>query len=84
MSSFWLGIEIPIGMKLNPWYRAGLAWDDFDRFLDTTTGKEILHDTVGITYQTIKRTFHLIFLERNILMKKYVLQEKLSYSGDSS
>ena len=58
--------------------------DNFDRFLETTTGKEILHDTVGIIYQTIKRTIHLVFLERNILRKKHVLQEKLSYSRDCS
>ena len=40
-------------MKLNPQCGTGVAWDDFDRFLETITGKETLHDTVGITYQTI-------------------------------
>ena len=40
-------------MKLNPRCGTGVAWDDFDRFLETTTGKERLRDTVGITYQTI-------------------------------
>ena len=44
------GVEIPIGKKLNPQCGIGLAWDDFDRFLETTTGKETLHDTVDITH----------------------------------
>ena len=43
----------PLGMKRNPRYETGLAWDNFDRFVETITGKETLHDTVGITYQTI-------------------------------
>ena len=29
----------------------GLAWDNFDRFLETCSGKDTLHDTVGIAYQ---------------------------------
>ena len=40
-------------MKLNPQCGTGVTWDNFDRFLETITGKETLHDTVGITYQTI-------------------------------
>ena len=40
-------------MKLNPRCGTGVAWDNFDRFVETITGKETLHDTVGITYQTI-------------------------------
>ena len=40
-------------MKLNPRCGTGVTWDDFDKFPETTTGKETLHDTVGITYQTI-------------------------------
>lgn len=31
----------------------GLAFNNFDRFVDTTTGKDTLHDTVGIMYQNI-------------------------------
>ena len=30
-----------------------VAFDNFDRFVDTVNGKEILHDTVGIIYQFI-------------------------------
>ena len=40
-------------MKLNPRCRTGVAWDNLNRFLETATGKETLHDTVGIAYQTI-------------------------------
>ncbi|XP_041981090.1 uncharacterized protein LOC121736526 [Aricia agestis] len=31
----------------------GVAFDNFDRFVDTLTGKDTLHDTVGIIYQNI-------------------------------
>ncbi|CAH1154920.1 unnamed protein product [Phaedon cochleariae] len=31
----------------------GVAFDNFDRFVETTTGKETLHDTVGIIHQNI-------------------------------
>ncbi|CAG9834603.1 unnamed protein product [Diabrotica balteata] len=32
---------------------AGVAFDNYDRFVDTKTGKDTLHDTVGIMYQNI-------------------------------
>ena len=41
-------------MKLNPRRGTGVSWDNFDRFVETITGKETVHDTVGITYQTIR------------------------------
>ena len=53
MSSFWFG---------SAWYRDSCwneaqfpmwAWDDFGRFLETTTGKKTLHVTGVITYQII-------------------------------
>jgi hypothetical protein len=31
----------------------GLAYNNFDRFVDTATGKDALHDTVGIIFQNI-------------------------------
>ncbi|XP_074115522.1 uncharacterized protein LOC141538105 [Cotesia typhae] len=31
----------------------GVAFDNFDRYVDTLNGKETLHDTVGIIYQNI-------------------------------
>ncbi|CAH0558581.1 unnamed protein product [Brassicogethes aeneus] len=31
----------------------GLAFDNFDRFMDTATGNDTLHDTVGIIFQNI-------------------------------
>ncbi|GBP23658.1 hypothetical protein EVAR_80275_1 [Eumeta japonica] len=31
----------------------GLAFNNFDRFVDTATGKDTLHDTVGIMFQNI-------------------------------
>ena len=38
---------------MKPRCRTGVAWDNFDRFVETITGKETLRDTVDITYQTI-------------------------------
>lgn len=34
----------------------GLAFNNFDRFVDTPSGKDTLHDTVGIIYQNIDNT----------------------------
>ncbi|CAH0731407.1 unnamed protein product, partial [Brenthis ino] len=31
----------------------GVAYDNFDRFVDTSSGKDTLHDTVGIIFQDI-------------------------------
>ena len=31
----------------------GIAWDNYDRFVATRSGKDTLHDTVGITYQVV-------------------------------
>lgn len=33
--------------------RTHLAFDNFDRFVETSSGKDTLHDTVGIAYQNI-------------------------------
>lgn len=38
----------------------GTAYDNFDRFVDTKTGKDTLHDTVGIIYQNIDPTLENI------------------------
>ncbi|XP_011858812.1 PREDICTED: uncharacterized protein LOC105556339, partial [Vollenhovia emeryi] len=36
-----------------PNLHTGLAYNNFDRFVDTLTGKDTLHDTVGIIFQDI-------------------------------
>lgn len=38
---------------LAPNYCTGVAWDNFDRFVETSSGKDTLHDTVGIFYQNL-------------------------------
>ena len=43
----------PSDVKLDPHYGTGVAWDNFDRFVETVSGKDTLHDTVGIAYQTV-------------------------------
>ena len=44
----------PFGMDLLSCVRTGLAWDNFDRFVETSSGKDTLHDTVGIAYQIMQ------------------------------
>ena len=41
----------PYGMDLVETVGTGVAWDNYDRFVETSSGKDTLHDTVGITYQ---------------------------------
>ena len=42
----------PVGMNRSPNVATGLAFDNFDRFVETLSGRNTLHDTVGIAYQT--------------------------------
>ncbi|GFS95509.1 hypothetical protein TNCV_814591 [Trichonephila clavipes] len=37
----------------SPSLSTGVAFDNFDRYVDTLTGKHTLHDTVGIIYQNV-------------------------------
>lgn len=37
-------------IKRNPELFTGVVYDNFDRFMETTSGKDTLHDTVGIIY----------------------------------
>lgn len=41
----------PDDIELSPEFFTGLAFDNFDRFTETSSGKDTLHDTVGIIYQ---------------------------------
>ena len=43
----------PYGMQLEPGCCTGVAFDNFDRYVETTTGQDTLHDKVGIAYQNI-------------------------------
>ena len=40
-------------MKLDPQCGTGVAWDNFDRFVETVSQKVTLHETVGIACQTV-------------------------------
>ncbi|CAG4981938.1 unnamed protein product [Colias eurytheme] len=42
---------IPTGITATEGCSTHVAFDNFDRFVDTTTGKDTMHDTVGIIYQ---------------------------------
>ncbi|XP_011874807.1 PREDICTED: uncharacterized protein LOC105565870 [Vollenhovia emeryi] len=52
-SSINRGTICPEGISLSPDLFTGVAFDNFDRYVDTTSGKDTLHDTVGIIYQNI-------------------------------
>ena len=44
----------PFGMSLENHMGTGVAWDNYDHFVETQSGKDTLHDTVGIAFQTIE------------------------------
>ena len=56
-------------MSLNASTATGVAWGNFDRFVETKSGEDTLRDTVGIAYQVLDN------LQPNILEKN---QEFLS------
>ena len=46
----------PFEMSLNASTVTGVAWDNFDRFLETKSGKGTLHDSVGVAYQVLNNS----------------------------
>ena len=51
-ATFTISNICPFGMVLNPDLHNGVAFDNFDRYVETRTGKgDTLHDTVGIVFQ---------------------------------
>ena len=42
----------PSGMVIAANLSTSVVFDNFDRFVETLSGKDTLHDTVGIAYQT--------------------------------
>ena len=50
-------IKTPFGMNLTNNCGTGIAWDNFDRFVETQSGRDTLHDTVGIAYQVIPKCY---------------------------
>lgn len=43
----------PPGIIHSPNLHTGVAFDNFDRYVETVNGKDTLHDTVGIIYQDV-------------------------------
>ena len=58
----------PSGMSEEESCPTELAFDIYDRFTETLSGKVTLHDTTGIAYQTVSST---CFLPRNSLLQIY-------------
>lgn len=45
---------LPYGLTAgNPNLRSHVAFDNYDKYVETCTGKDTLHDTVGIVYQNV-------------------------------
>ena len=44
----------PYGIALDSSLSTGVAFDNFDLYVETLSGKDTLHDTVGIIYQDIR------------------------------
>ena len=53
---------LPYGMSKNK-TDIGVAWNNYDCFVGTTSGKDTLHDTVDIYYQSIINETQIIDLE---------------------
>ena len=41
------------GISLNASTAIGIAWGNFDRFVETKSGEDTLRDNVGIAYQVL-------------------------------
>ncbi|GFX58424.1 hypothetical protein TNCV_320061 [Trichonephila clavipes] len=52
----------PEAVNKNENLSTGMAFDNFNRFVDTKNGKDTLHDTVGIIYQNIDPNFEEEFV----------------------
>lgn len=57
----------PEGILRTSHLYTGVAFDNYDRFVETTTGKDTLHDTVGIIFQ----------IENNIISEEAVNNENV-------
>ena len=56
-----------------------LAFDNFDRFFQTLTGIDTLHDTVGMAYETLKLDDIIItILQQTKKPLKPILQQLIS------
>ncbi|GFU85933.1 hypothetical protein TNCV_3845771 [Trichonephila clavipes] len=49
----------PVDIFQSPSLSTGVAFDNFDRYVDTLTGKDTLHDTVGIIYQNVSHDYDI-------------------------
>lgn len=52
-TSFTKSSLCPSNINMKNGLHTGVAFDNFDRFVETNTEKETLHATVGIIYQNI-------------------------------
>ncbi|GFT42680.1 hypothetical protein TNCV_5140211 [Trichonephila clavipes] len=43
----------------SPSLSTGVAFDNFDRYVDTLTGKDTLHNTAGIIYQNVSHDYDI-------------------------
>ena len=74
----------PFGMSLNASAATDVAWDNFDRFVEIKSGKDTLHDTVGIAFQVLDNSQPNILEDnqerQNSNENTKLKKRKLSYS----
>lgn len=74
---------VPSGIVSSPNLCTNVAFDNFDCFVDTTNGKDTLHDTVGIIYQFIpqqnERSCNVIAHERTSSRNSETFTEEATF-----
>ncbi|GFW32109.1 hypothetical protein TNCV_2601351 [Trichonephila clavipes] len=64
----------------SPSLSTGVAIDNFDRYVDTYTRKDTLHDTVGIIYQNVSDDYDIELnsssISENLLTYRYHQQKE--------
>ena len=63
---------IPSGISLTGNLSTHVAYDNYDRFVETLSGKDTLHDTVGIIYQFTQNDDENVILPRRDKFSKFI------------
>ena len=76
-------------MSLNPVNIIGVAFDNFDGYVETVTGKDTLRDTVGIAYEnsssaTRESVDFQTQDDQEVDVSTYICKENLAVTSDSS
>lgn len=58
---------LPYGLTPSPIQCTHVAFDNFDRYVETSSGKDTLHDTVGIIYQNTSSDVNMEAINANVI-----------------